>query len=97
MKLVKTIMMVKTKAADNNNKFYEVNLYSDDTVVGRNGRVGTDGVLQKKGPIGEFGWEKLVFILVVYMETYRFIINYFHQGDLPCKTFYMYQPCSSHR
>ena len=60
MKPVKTIMMVKTKAADNNNKFYEVNLYSDDTVVGRNGRVGTDGVLQKKGAIGLSGWERLV-------------------------------------
>lgn len=60
MKPVKTVMMVKTKAADNNNKFYEVNLYSDGSVVGRNGRVGTDGVLQRKGNIGESGWEKLV-------------------------------------
>lgn len=60
MKPTKTVMLVKTKAADNNNKFYEVNLYADGTVVGRNGRVGTDGVLQKKGPIGEAGWEKLV-------------------------------------
>jgi poly [ADP-ribose] polymerase len=60
MKPVKTVMLVKTKAADNNNKFYEVNLYDDGNVVGRNGRVGTDGVLQKKGPIGEAGYDKLV-------------------------------------
>lgn len=59
-KPVKQVMLVKTKAADNNNKFYEVNLYADGSVVGRNGRVGTDGMLQPKGPIGEAGWEKLV-------------------------------------
>jgi Uncharacterized conserved protein len=60
MKPIKTTMLVKTKVTDNNNKFYEVNLYADGSVVGRNGRVGTDGVLQKKGNIGEAGWEKLV-------------------------------------
>ena len=59
-KPVKSVMLVKTNVADNNNKFYEVNLYSDGRVVGRNGRVGTDGVLQQKGNIGEDGWEKLV-------------------------------------
>lgn len=60
MKRVKVVMMVKTKAADNNNKFYEVSLYEDGNVVGRNGRVGTDGVLQKKGVLGEAGYDKLV-------------------------------------
>lgn len=60
MNRVKVIMLVKTKAADNNNKFYEVSLYEDGNVVGRNGRVGTEGVLQKKGVIGEAGYDKLV-------------------------------------
>lgn len=60
MKRIKVTMMVKTKAADNNNKFYEVSLYDDGNVVGRNGRVGTDGVLQKKGVLGEPGYDKLV-------------------------------------
>lgn len=60
VKPVKSIMLIKTKVADNNNKFYEVNLYPDGNVVGRNGRVGTPGVLQQKGPVGESGWEKLV-------------------------------------
>ena len=59
-KPVKSVMLVKTSVADNNNKFYEVNLYDDGNVVGRNGRVGTPGVLQKKGPIGESGYDKLV-------------------------------------
>lgn len=54
------VMLVKTSAADNNNKFYEVTLYSNGDVVGRNGRVGTDGVLQHKGIIGESGFDKLV-------------------------------------
>lgn len=60
MKPVRTTMLVKTKVSDNNNKFYEINLYADGKVVGRNGRVGTDGVLQDKGFIGESGYEKLV-------------------------------------
>lgn len=60
MKRTKVVMLVKTNAADNNNKFYEVSLYEDGNVVGRNGRVGTDGVLQKKGDIGEAGFDKLV-------------------------------------
>lgn len=59
-KAVKQVMLVKTSAADNNNKFYEVKLLADGSVIGRNGRVGTDGVLQQKGPIGESGWDKLV-------------------------------------
>lgn len=59
-KPVKTIMLVKTKAADNNNKFYEINLYADGSVVGRNGRVGTSGTLQPKGFIGESGWDDLL-------------------------------------
>lgn len=59
-KPVKSIMLVKTSAADNNNKFYEVKLFADGNVVGRNGRVGTDGVLQNKGPVGEGGYDKLV-------------------------------------
>jgi len=59
-KAVKQVMLVKTSAADNNNKFYEVKLLADGTVLGRNGRVGTDGVIQQKGNIGEAGWDKLV-------------------------------------
>ena len=59
-KPVKQVMLVKTSAADNNNKFYEVKLLADGSVIGRNGRVGTDGVLQQKGPIGDTGYDKLV-------------------------------------
>lgn len=58
--IAKRVMMVKTSAAENNNKFYEVTLYNDGRVVGRNGRVGTDGVLQNKGNVGEAGYDKLV-------------------------------------
>lgn len=43
----------------NNNKFYYIELHDDGTVIGKNGRIGTSGVPQPKGKIGEVGFEKL--------------------------------------
>jgi poly [ADP-ribose] polymerase 2/3/4 len=45
----KIVMLVKAAVEANNNKFYEIKLEDDGRVVGRNGRVGTQGVLQQKG------------------------------------------------
>lgn len=55
----KYVMLVKTDANENNNKFYEIKLEDDDRVIGRNGRVGTDGVLQQKGS-GEHIYDKVL-------------------------------------
>lgn len=56
-------MLVKTDAGENNNKFYEVKLEDDGAVIGRNGRVGTPGVIQNK-KVGDYsgqeGFDKLV-------------------------------------
>ncbi len=43
------VMLVKTDSQANNNKFYEIKMEDDGTVIGRNGRVGAAGVIQQKG------------------------------------------------
>lgn len=42
-------MLVMTNAGDNNNKFYELKLEDDDSVIARYGRVGASGVVENKG------------------------------------------------
>jgi poly [ADP-ribose] polymerase len=45
----KYLMLVMSNADGNNNKFYELKLNEDDSVVARYGRVGADGVVEPKG------------------------------------------------
>lgn len=45
----KFIMLVMTNADGNNNKFYELKLEDDDSVIARYGRVGATGVIENKG------------------------------------------------
>lgn len=45
----KYCMLIKSDATENNNKFYEIKLEDDDSVVIRYGRVGSKGAIQNKG------------------------------------------------
>lgn len=54
----KYVMLIKNDAAANNNKFYEIKLEDDDSVVCRYGRVGATGVTEHKGH-GEATFEKV--------------------------------------
>jgi poly [ADP-ribose] polymerase len=51
-KLVKEEMYVKSNAAGNNNKFWEIKLYDDFSVHIRNGRIGGSGEIQKPKEYG---------------------------------------------
>jgi len=62
-KLVKEEMYVKSNAAGNNNKFWEIKLYDDFSVHIRNGRIGGSGEIQKPKEYGsmeeaESFWDK---------------------------------------
>jgi len=62
-KLVKEEMYVKSNAAGNNNKFWEIKLYDDFSVHIRNGRVGGNGQIQTPKEFGsmedaEAFWDK---------------------------------------
>lgn len=54
----KYIMLQMTNADGNNNKFYELKLEDDDSVVARYGRVGASGVVEHKGH-GEAEFDKV--------------------------------------
>ena len=51
-------MLQMTNAGNNNNKFYELKLEDDDSVVARYGRTGADGVVEHKGH-GEATFDKV--------------------------------------
>lgn len=52
-------MLVMANADNNNNKFYELKLEDDDSVIARYGRVGVQGVVEDKG-FGEDTFEKVL-------------------------------------
>lgn len=52
----KYLMLVMANATDNNNKFYELKLEDDGSVIARYGRVGVEGKIENKGQ-GEHTFE----------------------------------------
>lgn len=57
--ILEKVMLVKVSSTANNNKFYEVKLMKDGTVLKRWGRVGTDGQSSNENS-GKRGFDRLV-------------------------------------
>jgi poly [ADP-ribose] polymerase len=55
----KFTMLLMSNATENNNKFYEVKLEDDDSVIARYGRVGAQGVVENKG-YGESTFDSVI-------------------------------------
>lgn len=78
----KYVMLVKNDAAANNNKFYEIKLEDDDSVVARYGRVGATGVIENKG-FGEATFEKVKKSKTAGSKGYREVEVMVNEGGAP--------------
>ncbi|QDJ96554.1 poly (ADP-ribose) polymerase [Xanthomonas phage Xoo-sp13] len=75
-------MLLKNDAAANNNKFYEIKLEDDDSVVARYGRVGATGVTEHKGH-GEATFEKVKKSKTAGSKGYREVEVMVSEGGSP--------------
>ncbi len=66
----KYVMLIKNDAVNNNNKFYEIKLEDDDSVVARYGRVGATGATEHKG-YGEATFERVKKSKIDTRKGYR--------------------------